>query len=132
MDADSAKILRNFFSKKSFAKLPFKLFKKNSISFRDPHAKNEIVSEKYFGKFPHPYPRKIFTKKSFVYVSIYKRMETDKIIETIIDLPKFTNDCTHPTLRELDGSIFCTECGVETDRVLQPSINRVWEKRIRR
>ena len=59
-------------------------------------------------------------------------METDKIIETIIDLPKFTDDCTHPTLRELDGSIFCTECGVETDRVLQPSINRVWEKRIRR
>ena len=55
-------------------------------------------------------------------------METDKIIETIIDLPKSTGDCTHPTLEELDGSIFCTECGVETDRVLLPSINRAWEK----
>ena len=55
-----------------------------------------------------------------------KRMD-----KTITDLPKSTDDCIHPTLGELDGSIFCTDCGVETDRVLQPS-GRVWEKRIRR
>ena len=80
----------------------------------------------------NPHPRKIFRKKSFVHVNIYKTMGADKIIETIIDLPKSTDDCTHPTLEELDGSIFCTECGVETDRGLRPSRNRVWEKRIRR
>ena len=64
-------------------------------------------------------------------MNIYKRIETEKIVETIMDLPK-PNDCKHPTLEELNGVIFCTECGVETNRVLQPSVNRVWDKRIRR
>ena len=121
------KIHENFFQKKSFA-LSKHFFKKKIrfyFFFHAARAKNEIVSEKYFGKF-------LRKKNFFDHVNIYKRMETDKIVETITDLPKSTDDCTHQTLEELDGSIFCTECGVETDRVLQPSRNRIWDRRIRR
>ena len=136
--------------KQSQTSQTFHHLKKNfAVSAKKNHCvskKNHRVSKKKIPasaqKFPrknptkilaqNPHPRKIFRKKSFVHVNIYKTMGADKIIETIIDLPKSTDDCTHPTLEELDGSIFCTECGVETDRGLRPSRNRVWEKRIRR
>ena len=99
--AASAKKITKKIHEKFFRKVSLKTFFKKSILFS-----------------PTP-PTKNFYEKSFVHMNIYKRMETDKVVETIMYLPKFTDDCTHPTLGELDGSIFCTKCGVETDRVLR-------------